>query len=249
LRIKKEVDGVDDQLVRQIITRATVHKVRFNSPRSLTPERVLHYRVAKKPVHENRPQLAKDWSRIIPGVAVGDHDALAALYDAASSVVFGLALRILNDRELAEDVVVEVFAQIWRDAKSYDAVRGSAASWILSATRSRAIDMLRTRKRDSATDPIESAAQVQSALPNPEEASALGERQKFVRGALDSLTVEQREVIELAYFSGLSHNQIALKLGQPLGTIKTRIRMAMMRLRELLGHIRRPVAELKENAG
>jgi len=191
-----------------------------------------------------------DWSQLLLGVAAGDSCALADLYDAASNVVHGLALRILSDREMAEDVVVEVFAQVWRDAKSYDPTRGTVASWILSATRSRAIDILRSRKRDRATDPIESAAHLASGLPSPEEASELGERQRFVRLALDGLTAEQREVIELAYFSGLSHSEIALKLNQPLGTIKTRMRLAMIRLRELLGHLSLPkAADLKEGTG
>jgi RNA polymerase sigma-70 factor (ECF subfamily) len=184
------------------------------------------------------------------GVAAGDPCALADLYDAASNVVYGLALRILSDRQMAEDVVVEVFAQVWRDAKSYDPTRGPVASWILSAARSRAIDILRSRKRDRATDPIEFAVHLASALPSPEETSELGERQRFVRLALDGLTAEQREVIELAYFSGLSHSEIALKLNQPLGTIKTRMRLAMIRMRELLRHLALPAAaDRKEGTG
>jgi RNA polymerase sigma-70 factor, ECF subfamily len=193
--------------------------------------------VLKSPVPSRRLESGLDWSRYLPAVATGDHRALADLYDAASSVVYGVALRILSDRDLAEDVVVEVFAQIWRDAGKFDPARGSAVGWITSVTRSRAIDLLRSRKQEHGAEPIESVADIKSALLNPEELSCLSQRQQFVRRALTSLTVEQREAIDLAYFSGLSHSQIALKLDQPVGTIKTRIRTAMIRLRQLLATI------------
>jgi RNA polymerase sigma-70 factor, ECF subfamily len=193
--------------------------------------------VPENPALSKGPRSGLDWSCHVPAIAAGDHRALADLYDAAAGVVYGIALRILSDRELSKDVVVEVFAQVWRDARKFDPTRGNAASWIISVTRSRAIDVVRSRKRERATEPIESAAGVQSAFPGPEEVSFISERQRFVRHALSDLTVEQREVIDLAYFSGLSHSQIALKLGQPVGTIKTRIRSAMIRLREMLGAV------------
>jgi RNA polymerase sigma-70 factor, ECF subfamily len=156
----------------------------------------------------------------------------------------------LSDRDLAEDVVVEVFSQVWRDAGRFHPARGSAVGWIVSVTRSRAIDLLRSRKRDPGVEPIESAAGIKSALLNPEELSCLRERQQFVRRALTSLTVEQREAIDLDYFSGLSHSQIALKLDEPLGTIKTRIRTAMNRLRELLSSIlESDISEPEKDAG
>lgn len=173
--------------------------------------------------------------------AAGDHAGLAELYDATSHLVFGLALRILGDRNEAEDAVVEVYAQVWRHAHTYDPGRGTPCSWLLTLTRSRAIDMLRSRKRERAIDPIESASDVQADTPNPEDVTADAERHRFVRRALENLSVEQREAIELAYFSGLSHTEIAMQLGQPLGTIKTRIRLGMMRLRELLEHLSAPV--------
>ena len=156
-------------------------------------------------------------------------------------MVFGLALRILGDRDAAEDAVVEVYTQAWKDAKTYDPRRGTAASWLLTLTRSRAIDILRARRRDDLADPIESASDIRAATPDPEEASTIAERQRLVRGALSGLNLEQRQAIELAYFSGLSHTEIALKLGQPLGTIKTRIRLGMLRMRELLDHLAPPL--------
>lgn len=190
--------------------------------------------------HDNRlPPLRKgrDWSGLVERVASGDHAALAELYDATSPIVYGLALRILDDRNTAEDAVIEVYAQAWREAKHFDPARATPCAWLLMLTRSRAIDLRRAHRRDETTDPLESAADVPSNLPNPEDANADAERHRFVRQALTSLGKEQREAIELAYFSGLSHTEISMKLGQPLGSIKTRIRLGMMQLRGLLVHL------------
>lgn len=199
-----------------------------------------------------RPSPARtdsDWSGLVLRAASGSQAALAQFYDASSHLVFGLALRILGDRDAAEDVVIDVYARAWREAKTYDPRRGTPCAWLLTMTRSRAIDLLRIRKRDRATDPLESASHVECGAPTPEEASADAEQHRAVRGALTSLSREQREAIELAYFAGLSHTEIAMQLGQPLGTIKTRIRLGMMRLRELLGHLSEPVmAGSKETA-
>jgi RNA polymerase sigma-70 factor, ECF subfamily len=223
-----------------------LNKRRFDSQRSAR----ITSGVPENPISSKGPPSKLDWSRYLPSVVAGDHRALAELYDAASSVVYGLALRILSDRNLAEDVVVEVFAQVWRDAGNFDPARGSPTAWIIAMTRSRAIDLLRSRKRERAAEPIESASAMKSALPNPEELSCLSERRQIVRRALSSLTLEQREAIDLAYFSGLSHSQIALKLCQPVGTIKTRIRTAMIRLRELLRSVpESDIAELEKDAG
>ena len=110
----------------------------------------------------------------------------------------------------------------------------------MTITRSRAIDILRSRKRERVTDPLEAAGDIEASTPDPESATADAERHRFVRGALTNLSDDQREAIELAYFAGLSHSEIATRLGQPLGTIKTRIRLGMMRMRELLGHLAAP---------
>ncbi|MBI3784334.1 MAG: sigma-70 family RNA polymerase sigma factor [Deltaproteobacteria bacterium] len=187
------------------------------------------------------PAAASDWGVLIARSAAGEQEALADLYDVSSGLVYALALRILGDRDLAEDALVEVYAQAWREASSFQATRGSAASWLLTLTRSRAIDMLRSRRRDRATDPLDSAVQIEAPTPDPETAASDSERRRFVRSALHCLSVEQREAIELAYFAGLSHSEIASRLGQPLGTIKTRVRLGMTRLRELLDHLAGPV--------
>lgn len=178
-----------------------------------------------------------NWTGLIQRTATGDQHAIAEFYDATSHLVLGLALRILGDHSAAEDVVVETYAQAWRQAKHYDPTRGTACAWLLTLTRSRAIDVLRARKRDRESDPLETAADVESSTPGPEAAAADAERHHFVRHALSALNAEQREAIELAYFAGLSHTEIAARLEQPLGTIKTRIRLGMLRLREVLGHL------------
>jgi RNA polymerase sigma-70 factor, ECF subfamily len=169
--------------------------------------------------------------------AGGDQSAMAELYDASSGRVFGLAVRILGERTAAEDAVVEVYAQAWRDASSFDAQRGNARAWLLTLARSRAIDILRSRRREPPSEPLEAASKVHSGGPGPEEQSSELQRRNYVRAALENLRPEQREAIELAYFSDFSHCEIASKLGQPLGTIKTRIRLGMMALRELLEHM------------
>jgi RNA polymerase sigma-70 factor (ECF subfamily) len=170
-------------------------------------------------------------------VASGERDALADLYDQTSHLVYSLALRILRDEPAAEDVVIEVYTHAWRTASAFEPVRGSASAWLLTLTRSRALDALRARRRNRAQEPLEAASEIQSDAPGPEDLNVAAERQRFVVGALQGLVVEQREAIELAYFGGLSHSEIAARLEQPLGTVKTRIRLGMMKLRETLGNL------------
>ena len=181
-----------------------------------------------------------EYELLINRVADGEQSALSELYDSTSRIVFGLILRIVTDRSSAEEVLLDVYTQVWRQASSFDATRGSPLAWLMTIARSRAIDRLRSGKTEqSAREPLETAGELTSTAADPEQTSVISERQKIVRSALDSLSSEQREVIELAYYSGLSHSEIALKLGQPLGTVKTRTRLGMMKLRDLL----RPVLE------
>lgn len=176
-----------------------------------------------------------DPADLIARCAAGDQSALARLYDSTAAHVHGLALRILADRELAEEITGDVYLQVWRSAASYDARRGNPLAWLLTITRSRAIDRLRATAGDRRqTAPFELGLKTASPEPNPEETSTLAQRGRFVRAALDRLSREQREVIELAFFGGLSHLEIASTLGAPLGTVKTRIRLGMGRLREVL---------------
>jgi len=165
----------------------------------------------------------------------GDQTALAELYDETSALVYGLAFRILGDRDAAEDVTIEVYAQVHRQASHYDASRGTPSAWLLTLTRSRAIDRLRAETlRRAREESLDDAAPLAALIADPEKCSATAELRRMVRSALATLTPEQREVIETAYFAGLSHREIAAKSGQPLGTVKTRIRTGMLLLRERL---------------
>jgi RNA polymerase sigma-70 factor (ECF subfamily) len=149
--------------------------------------------------------------------------------------VYGLCLRILGDAADAEEVTLDVFTQAWRQAARYDAARGQPLTWLLTLAHSRAIDRLRSRsgvrKREQALD---EAADFASALSDPEASSAAAQRARCVRQALAVLSAEQRQVIELAYFEGLTHVEIAERIRLPLGTAKSRIRLAMNKLRETL---------------
>lgn len=175
----------------------------------------------------------------IKGVADGDEGSLAALYDATRRLLYGLALRILGETGSAEEVLLDVYKQVWRKASSYDQERGNPLAWLMTIARSRAIDRLRSdsqeRKRVEALD----TAREVSTTGDIEKDAALSEMRRVILSALESLPPEQREVIDLAYYGGLSHSEIASKLGQPLGTVKTRARLAMMKLREKL----RPISK------
>jgi RNA polymerase sigma-70 factor (ECF subfamily) len=176
-----------------------------------------------------------DWAGHVERVASGDADALARLYDGTASLVYGLALRVLRDAGGAEEITADVYMQVWREAARYDAVRGSAVRWLLTLTRSRAIDRLRAGASQRARHaPLDEAAAVHDTAPGPEHAATEGERRRLVRAALARLSAEQREAIELAYFRGMSHSEIAAHLGAPLGTVKTRIRLSVDHLRNAL---------------
>jgi RNA polymerase sigma-70 factor (ECF subfamily) len=158
-------------------------------------------------------------------VAGGDAEALGRFYELHARLVNGLALRILGNTADAEDVVQEVFLQVWNQAARFDARRGSVGAWLCAIARSRALDRL--RRRPARREEPEGAAPPAWTSPRNDEALA-------VRRALDRLSRDQRVALELAYYEGLSHSEIAARLDEPLGTVKTRIRTAMMRLREVL---------------
>jgi RNA polymerase sigma-70 factor, ECF subfamily len=184
------------------------------------------------PLHQLRIR-EEALAALVTRAAQGDQTALAALYDETSAHVYGLALRILRDQYAAEDVTIDVYAQVCRQGSSYDANRGTPSAWLHALTRSRAIDRLRQEaQRREREESLEATTRMPSLTAGPEECSATTELRRLVQRALALLTPEQRQVIELAYYSGLSHNEIAAKLGQPLGTVKTRIRTGLMLLRE-----------------
>ena len=176
---------------------------------------------------------------LVARMAEQDQEALSALFDRYRGVVFSLALRILKERAEAEEVLTEVFFQAWSGAVGFDALRGTVAAWLVTLCRSWAIDRLRAKgRRDSGLGLI---AQQQSKAVSPavgresEAAAEIQMRRTRIQAALDTLTPEQRGALELAYYGGLSHSEIAAKLGEPLGTIKTRIRQGLLMLRESLG--------------
>lgn len=169
---------------------------------------------------------------LIKRVTDQDQHAMARLYDATSRLVYALVLRILTDPSAAEEVLIDVYMQAWRQASRYSEERGSPMAWLTTIARSRALDRLRSSSQDRRRcQPLELAGDQPTAI-GADQAAMASELQKFVLRALDSLSPEQREVIELAYYRGLSHREIALELGQPLGTVKTRTRLGMIKLRE-----------------
>jgi RNA polymerase sigma-70 factor (ECF subfamily) len=175
---------------------------------------------------------------LIARVAVGELQALNALYTAYARPVFSLALRILGDAADAEEVVQDVFERVWRHARTFDPGRGRLGTWLLSMTHHVAIDHLRKRQRRPATmggGAAELAARVVPDTGVDVSGAVLHDLEaEQVRRALRSLPFEQQQAIELAYFGGLSHLEIAALLGDPLGTVKARIRRGMERLRSAL---------------
>lgn len=162
-----------------------------------------------------------------------DADALAELYDRYSSRLMGLAQRILGDTGEAEEVLQELFLWVWRSAASFDAARGSVIAWLLVATRSRSIDRVRSR-RPAARAGLRSVETVPDAAgPQDVEADSAGKQwERLCRSAISELPDDQRRALELAYFEGLTHQEISEKTGTPLGTVKTRVRLGLMKLRD-----------------
>jgi RNA polymerase sigma-70 factor (ECF subfamily) len=168
-------------------------------------------------------------------MARGEEAALTALYEATSRVVFGLAARILGDLGAAEEVVMDVYVQAWREAGTYRADRGSPMAWLLTVARSRALDRRRSSdRRRRREQPIARGFEVVWTGGGPERAGIEEENRRRVLAAIAKLPGEQRRAIELAFFQGLAHPEIARRLGEPMGTVKTRIRLGMMKLRGLL---------------
>jgi RNA polymerase sigma-70 factor, ECF subfamily len=170
---------------------------------------------------------------LLHAIARRDEQALATLYDRYRTILFGLLVRILNSREEAEDVLQEVFLQVWRRASDFDDLRGRPFTWLVTLARSRGIDRLRAlsaRERVA----LASTADPMDAVSDADKDAIRFEQRGIVAGALTQLPEEQKVALVLAYFEGLTQSEIALRLGAPLGTVKTRMRSGMMKLRELL---------------
>ena len=178
---------------------------------------------------------------LVRRMADGDEHALGALYDRWQPLVHAVVLRIVRQRDDVEDVVEEAFWQAWRQAERFQASRGAVQTWLLTIARSRALDKVRALKRlrEEPMDAENGEVMVQLASDgDPAMDAESAERRTIVLAAMRDLPVEQREALELGYFGGLSQSEIAERTGLPLGTIKTRMRLAMMKLKERLQVLR-----------
>jgi RNA polymerase sigma-70 factor, ECF subfamily len=173
--------------------------------------------------------------RMLERMAAGDGDALRELYDIHARAVYSLAVRILRSQSDAEDIVQEVFVQAWRQATRYDASRGTVAGWLLMQAKSRSIDRLRARRARPEQSEEARVSEPVDASDAADIQIVRGEQAARVRQALDELPALQKTALELAYYEGLTHVEIAEQLEQPLGTVKTRIRQGLLKLRQALG--------------
>ncbi len=176
---------------------------------------------------------------LIAKMAQGEESAASVLYDRHGAVMYGLALRMVGEAADAEEVVLDAFAQAWRDAGRYDTSRGSVAGWLTTITRTRALDLIRARGRrakatDIASATLDEPAAMGSGFAAPDVQVQETERSVAVKSALNQLPTSQRAAIELAFFEGLTHHEVAERLSEPLGTVKTRIRLGMQKLRDAL---------------
>ena len=183
----------------------------------------------------NRPPLGPD---VIARVGKGDSQAFAELYEQSSPLLFPLALRILNNRDEATELLQDVYIEVWRKAGNFDQNRGSPMAWLITLTRSRAIDRVRasTSRGRTLTDSLEQgrADDLPSDLPNPLETHATEELRTLVGEAFRDLPAAQQEALQMSFYEGLTHAEIAAKLDKPIGTIKTRIKLGMNKLRYTL---------------
>jgi RNA polymerase sigma-70 factor (ECF subfamily) len=177
------------------------------------------------------PELDTD-ATLIERVAQGDEDALAALYGRYGKTAYGLALRILRDRHLAEDATQDAFLALWRSARTFDPQRASPSTWIHVLVHRRAVDLVRRQERRRACDLAELPAADDG--PGPEEIALAWDASARVREALAALSPAQRQIVELAYYGGLTQTEISARLGVPVGTVKSRTFAALSRLAERL---------------
>lgn len=182
---------------------------------------------------QSNAERENSWGEYVREIQARNADALGRLYDASSPILYRLICRIVGNPADAEEVLVDVFEQVWRTAHTFDPVRGGVWRWLVLLTRSRALDRLRSTagRRLREHPAVFDRCNVRSGERLPEEATVLNQQQDLLRQALATLPREQQQALEMAYFSGLSHSEIANALGVPLGTIKSRIRTAMDRLR------------------
>lgn len=179
------------------------------------------------------PPREQDWVALVQSMAAGDQLALHALYERAHRIVFTLIVRITANRETAEELTIDVFHDVWRNAAMYDAAGGTVLGWIMNQARSRAIDRLRfdSRKKRSHDGDVQPEAEPAA---DPHDVLEFREQAERLRTVLTVLTPREREAIEATFFQGLTHAEAVVHLKQPLGTIKTRIRSGLHKLRDAL---------------
>ncbi len=197
--------------------------------------------VAANPIEATIQLEAVDDVTLVSRLAEGDSAALETLYDRYNRVVYSFAIRMLADVSSAEELTQEVFLRLWRQGGSYQQGRGAFLTWLLSITHNMAIDEIRRRKRrpliqDGGEDD-QTLLMVPDLKSDVEGEAWLGSLQEIVRDALRDIPEAQRRAIELAYFSGLTQREIAERLGEPLGTIKTRMRLGLLKMRDKLGPV------------
>lgn len=183
------------------------------------------------------PVQEQDWVRLVASIAAGDQQALRDLYERSHRLVFTLAMRICSNHEMAEELTLDVFHDVWRRSGDYDPNDGTVVGWIMMQARSRSIDRLRFERRKKRVDP--DFHPDHPAAPDgehgPGDAVDAQQQHGLLHAALATLTADERQVIETAFFSELTYSETATRLGQPLGTVKTRVRSGLAKLRKALG--------------
>jgi RNA polymerase sigma-70 factor (ECF subfamily) len=179
--------------------------------------------------------LESYWATLVRSIAAGDQSALHALYARTHRMVFTLIMRITSNRETAEELTLDVFHDVWRRASRYDPANGTVLGWIMNQARSRAIDRLRFDRRKRRADSGHDAGLLAIDTADYQDVFEVKERRRTLNAALEVLTPDERQAIEAAYFCELTHAEVAARFHEPLGTIKTRIRSALHKLRQALG--------------
>ena len=186
-------------------------------------------------IQSARPISEAAWISMVRSVAAGDQLALHSIYEQTHRIVFTLIMRIIKNRETAEEVTLDVFHDVWRRASTYDPANGSVVGWVMNQARSRAIDRLRYEQRKKRVHNETEPFAIGNAPEDPQNAFRFDERSRLLRKALETLNPEERQAIEVAFFSELTYQEVAVRLNQPLGTVKSRIRSGLAKLRGALG--------------
>lgn len=175
-----------------------------------------------------------DWVRLVGLVAHGNHDALHSLYERTHHIIFTLIVRLTQSRETAEELTVDVFHDVWRRASAYDPAKGTVVGWVMNQARSRAIDRLRFEQRKKRVGQFPEEPDSLAMADGPFETLALRQQSEQLRQAMAVLTADERQALELAFFGGRTYEEAATELNEPLGTVKSRIRSALGKLRKAI---------------